>query len=141
LEGDEVSQSPEAVARLFYERLNADDFAGVRSICADEMREELVFNQSVADGADAVIDQARRWKQAFPDTRATVTRAHGDPDAGIVALEVTWDGTHTSTLEKGDGRQLPASNRPMTLRAVSVMEVRDGRIAVNTAYIGEWRFG
>ena len=121
-----MAQSAEDVARESIECFNASDFDRLRSLLADDSYEEEVATQRRLEGADAQVDVARGWKQAFPDGRGTVTGAYADGNA--VAIELTWEGTQSGPMQTPDGQEFPPSNRRATVKAVQVMEIEDGKI-------------
>jgi steroid delta-isomerase-like uncharacterized protein len=61
------------------------------------------------EGADAYLELAKAWKEAFPDGSGTIRRTlAGD---GTVAQEVLWEGTHTGPLQTPTGTIDPSGNR------------------------------
>src|SRR3954451_20695619 len=109
------------VARESIEWFGAGDFDRMRSLLADDSYEEEYSTQRHLEGADAQVEAARGWKEAFPDGRGTVERAFAD--GNTVALEITWEGTQTAPLRAPDGQELPASNRRVNVHACQVMEI------------------
>jgi steroid delta-isomerase-like uncharacterized protein len=127
-----MAQSAEEVARESIECFNAGDFDRLRSLLADDSYEEELATQRRLDGADAQVDVARGWKQAFPDGRGTV---HGAYAAGnTVTIELTWEGTQSGPMQTPDGGELPPSNRRGTVKACQVIEVEDGKIQSTRHY-------
>jgi ketosteroid isomerase-like protein len=57
--------------------------------------------QTIA-GPEQIVELFKGWKQAFPDAVGTITSA--------VALEVTWNGTHTGAQTTAEGT-IPASGK------------------------------
>jgi predicted ester cyclase len=45
-----------------------------------------------------------------------------------VAIEVTWEGTHSGPMATPDGQELPPSNKRITVKSVEVIEIEDGKI-------------
>ena len=105
---------------------NAGDFDRFRSLLADDSYEEEHATQRRLEGADAQVEAARGWKEAFPDGRGTVERAY--VDGNTVTLELTWEGTQSGPMRTPDGQELPPSNRRATVRACQVIEIEDGKI-------------
>jgi hypothetical protein len=66
-----MAQSAEEVTRESIESYNAGDFDRLRSLLADDFYEEELATQRRLEGADARIEAAQAWKQAFPDERGT----------------------------------------------------------------------
>ena len=127
-----MAQSAEDTARESIECFNAGDFDRLRSLLADDSYEEELSTQRRLEGADAQVDVARGWKQAFPDGQGTVTGTY--TDGNTVAIELTWEGTQSGPLQTPDGQEFPPSNRRATVKAVQVMEIEDGKIKSTRHY-------
>jgi steroid delta-isomerase-like uncharacterized protein len=127
-----MAQSPMEVARESIDCFNDGDFDRMRSLLADDSYEEEHATQRRLEGADAQVEAARGWKEAFPDGRGTVESAC--EDGNMICLELTWEGTQSGPMRTPDGRELPASNRHGTVKACQVMEVEDGKIVATRHY-------
>ena len=121
-----MAQTAEDVARQSIECYNAGDFDRLRSLLADDFYEEELATERRIEGADARIAAARHWKEAFPDEQGTITGVYANGDT--VAIELTWEGTHKGQLATPDGRELPPSNKPVSVRSVEVIEVEGGKM-------------
>jgi steroid delta-isomerase-like uncharacterized protein len=127
-----MARSAEEVARESVESYNAGDFDRMRSLLADDFYEEELATERRLEGADARIEAAQVWKEAFPDERGTITAAY--TNGNTVAIELTWEGTQTGPLTTPDGQELPPSGKPFTVKSVEVIEVEDGKIKVLRHY-------
>jgi steroid delta-isomerase-like uncharacterized protein len=127
-----MAQSAVDVARMSVDCFNDGNFDRLRSLLADDSYEEEHATQRRLDGAEAQIEVARAWKEAFPDGHGTVERAYAAGDT--VTLEITWAGTHTGRMLTPDGQELPPSNRHATVSACEVIEIEDGRIKATRHY-------
>jgi steroid delta-isomerase-like uncharacterized protein len=127
-----MAKSAEEVARESIESYGAGDFDRLRSLLADDFYEEELATQRRLEGADARVEAAQTWKQAFPDERGTITGAYTSGDT--VAIEVTWEGTQSGPMATPDGKELPPSNKRITVKSVEVIEVEDGKIKVLRHY-------
>ena len=125
-------QSPEDLARKSIECYNAGDFDRLRSLLADDFYEEELATQRRLEGADARVEAAQHWKQAFPDEHGTITGVYTGGNA--VAIELTWEGTQSGPIATPDGQELPPSNKRITVKSVEVIEVEDGKIKVLRHY-------
>lgn len=121
-----MAQSAEDLARESIECYNAGDFDRLRSLLADDFYEEELATQRRLEGADARVEAARGWKQAFPDERGTITGVC--TSGNTVAIELTWEGTQSGPLATPDGRELPPSNKRVTVKSVQVIEIEDGKM-------------
>ena len=127
-----MAHSAVDVARESIECFTAGDFDRLRSLLADDSYEEELSTQRRLEGADAQIDVARGWKEAFPDGHGTVERTC--VEGNTVALELTWEGTQSGPMRTPDGGELPPSNRRAEVNACQVMEIEDGKIKATRHY-------
>jgi steroid delta-isomerase-like uncharacterized protein len=121
-----MAESATGVARESIECFNDGDFDRLRSLLADDSYEDENATQRRLEGADAQIEAARGWKEAFPDGRGTVHATYTDGNA--VTIELTWEGTQSGPMRTPDGQELPPSNRRGKVNACQVMEIEDGKI-------------
>ena len=82
-------------------------------------------------GAGQVIDAWKGWAAALPDSKATFDAAH--IAGNTVILELTWRGTHSGPLQTPAG-QIPATGKPIEIRACQIVEVKDGKVQVVRHY-------
>ncbi len=127
-----MATSAEDVARESIESYNAGDFDRLRSLLADDFYEEELATQRRLEGADARVEAAQHWKQAFPDEHGTITGAY--PSGNTVAIELTWEGTQRGPVATPDGQELPPSNKGFTVKSVQVIEIEHGKIKVLRHY-------
>ena len=127
-----MAQSAEEVARESIESYNAGDFDRLRSLLAEDFYEEELATQRRLEGADARLEAAQAWKRAFPDEHGTITGAY--TSGNTVAIELTWEGTQSGPMATPDGRELPPSNKRITVKSVEVIEIEDGKIKVLRHY-------
>jgi steroid delta-isomerase-like uncharacterized protein len=74
------------------------------------------------------VENARAWKQAFPDAHGTITTKIVDGNTG--AAEIVWRGTNRGSLMGH-----PPTNKAVTVRAVLVLETQGGKITRSSHYI------
>lgn len=102
---------------------NAHDLEGMLAYFHEDYRsEQPLFPARTFDGIDQVRANWSALLDAIPDFHAEVLRSAADGD--IVFVEVHWTGTKT------DGT-------PLEERGVTVMGIRDGRIAWGRLYVAE----
>ena len=77
-------------------------------------------------GIERFIAAVQRWKTAFPDLKATVTRGYTVGDRVIAELE--WEGTQTGALDGAFGTLAP-TNRRCRISGVVLFAVKNGKIA------------
>src|SRR6185436_3432274 len=74
------------------------------------------------------IENARAWKAAFPDARGTIETKTVEGNRG--AAEVVWRGTNS-----GPFNGMPPTGKPVTMRAVVVIETDGSKITRSRHYL------
>ena len=110
---------------------SSSNWADYRATLADDAVYEEVASLERVVGAAKFVASAQRWKIAFPDFKATITRGYTVGDRAIVELE--WEGTQSGTLE-GTFGTLPATGRRGRLNALVVFTVKQGKIVESRNY-------
>ena len=96
------------IAREHVDAFGAGDWERLQAgLTPDACYDELGTQREV-EGPEQIVELFKGWKQAFPDAVGTVTSAIAGGDT--VALEVTWNGTHTGPLTTAEGT-IPASGK------------------------------
>ena len=113
------------------EAFNAGDWGRyAEALAPDVVADEVATGRSV-QGVDDSVQNARGWKEAFPDVKGTITTAVAA--GNTVTIEVTWEGTHTGPLT-GPAGTIQASNKRQTTRAVLVMNFEGDKIKQSRHY-------
>ena len=90
------------------------------------------YSEEVGTGRRLTIKEAtanaRAWKEAFPDARGSITNKIVSGNKG--AAEILWKGTNRGSLMGN-----PATNRPVEVRAVIVIDTDGAKITRSTHYI------
>jgi len=110
---------------------SSGNWAEYRStLAADAIYEEVPSLERVV-GIEKFVGMAQRWKAAFPDLRATITRGYTVSDRVIVELE--WEGTHSGPFE-GTFGTVAATHRRGRLNALVLLTVKQGKIVESRNY-------
>ena len=109
---------------------NAGDVEGLVSLHTEDAT--LVTPFGTAQGRAAIREALSRDKAAFPDRTLTlgVIVEQGD----TIAAEWTVVGTHTGPLVMPDGTELPPTGKRIELKGMELVQVRDGKAAVDHVY-------
>jgi predicted ester cyclase len=75
------------------------------------------------------------WQSAFPDNHLTIRAIFGAGDQ--VAVEATFEGTHTGTLHAPDGSQIPPTGEHVSAPYVEIFTVRNDKIATDHLYFDQ----
>lgn len=105
------AMTADAIVKIAREQIaafNSGDWERLRAGLASDSRYEELGTARTSDGPEQIVELFKGWKQAFPDAVGTVTSAVAEGDT--VALEVTWNGTHTGRLTTAAGT-IPASGK------------------------------
>ena len=110
---------------------NEKDWAKAEAVHTDDFVYEEVATHRRAEGISDVLEIWKGWGAGFPDSKATFHDAQASGDT--VILEKTWTGTHTGPLVTPDG-VVEATGKSFSMRAISVIVVRDGKVALSRQY-------
>ena len=72
------------------------------------------------------------WQIAFPDNHLTIRALFGSGDQ--VAVEATFEGTHTGPLPGPDGSEIPATGKHVSAPYADFFTVHGDKIAINHLY-------
>ena len=109
----------DALVKLAREQVDAfsrGDWQSLRAGLASDSHYEELGTARTVDGAEEIVELFKGWKQAFPDAVGTVTSAVASADK--VALEVTWNGTHSGPLVTAEGTIAASGKRQQTPAAI-----------------------
>jgi steroid delta-isomerase-like uncharacterized protein len=104
--------------------------AATEALAPDVVYDEVATNRKIS-GANQVITTWKGWAAALPDSRATFDSVQ--VAGNTIVLELTWRGTHRGPLQTSTG-QIPATNKPIEIRACQVVEVKDGKVQLVRHY-------
>lgn len=106
-----------------YEALNAHDSEALAKFYSEDC--EVVAPPGEMRGADAVVQIAQTYWNAFSDLRWTVTSQCASGDT--VVSEQIAEGTNDGTLVTSQG-EIPPTGKRVATRLCEVSRVRDGAI-------------
>jgi len=104
--------------------------AATEALAPNVVYDEVATNRKIS-GANQVITAWKGWATALPDSRATFDSVQ--VAGNTIVLELTWRGTHRGPLQTPTG-QIPATNKPIEIRACQVVEVKDGKVQLVRHY-------
>ncbi len=103
------------VAEDFISTFNSGDWDRFQSLMSSDVMYKESGTQRQTDDVDTYLQLCRAWKQAFPDANGTIDTMMSS--GNMVAMEITWEGTHTGDLPVPNGT-LPPTNRGVKVPAV-----------------------
>jgi steroid delta-isomerase-like uncharacterized protein len=108
--------------------------AGDLDACMELYAEDAVqwMHDGLFEGVYAIQERLARDLTAFPDARYVVESFVEDGEK--FADEWTFTGTNTGPFRLPDGSEVPATGRPVELKGMELVEVRDGKIVVDNLY-------
>lgn len=112
----------ESSFRRALEAFNTGDWETWRDRIASQCRYEEIATDEAFEGADAYLERAQAWRAAFPDMRGTVNALVAT--GTTVVAEITWQGTHTGTLQTAMG-PVASTGRTIQTRAAMIVESDD----------------
>ena len=124
--GVKLRERREQTLHALMEAQNANDVAGALA-CFEYPRYELIGNQRVYDGVEAVRRYWQMTRRYFPDLRFEVIKVHHGEDA--VVCELWMSGTHT-----GSGPDFDATGRHFRCRSAIIFSFDGERLVGARAY-------
>ena len=114
----------------YVELYNAGDLDACMELYAEDAAQRM--HDGVFEGLEAIRDRLARDLDAFADANYVVDSF---VDAGdTFADEWTFTGTHTGPFRLPDGSEVPATEKPVAIKGMELVEVRDGKIVVDNLY-------
>ena len=114
----------------YVERYNAGDLDAVMDLYAEDAVQ--IMPDGTFEGWSTVRERLARELDGFTDLNHTVRSFVEQGDA--FADEWTFVGTHTGPFRLPDGTELPPTGKQVEIRGMELVQVRDGKIVLNTLY-------
>jgi steroid delta-isomerase-like uncharacterized protein len=114
----------------YVELYNAGDLEACMELYAEDAVQWM--HDGLFEGVDAIRERLARDLAAFPDARYVVESFVEDGDR--FADEWTFTGTNTGPLRLPDGTEIPGTGKPVQIKGMELVEVRDGKIVVDNLY-------
>jgi steroid delta-isomerase-like uncharacterized protein len=114
----------------YVERYNAGDLDGVMDLYAEDAVQ--IMPDGTFEGWSSVRERLAQELDGFTDLNHTVRSFVEQGDS--FADEWTFVGTHTGPFRLPDGTQLPPTGKRVEIRGMELVQVRDGKIVLNTLY-------
>jgi steroid delta-isomerase-like uncharacterized protein len=114
----------------YVELYNEGDLDACIELYAEDAVQKM--HDGVFEGVDAIRERLARDLVAFPDARYVVDSFLAEDDK--FADEWTFTGTYTGPFRRPDGTDVPATGKPVEIKGMEFVEVRDGKIVVDNLY-------
>ena len=111
-------------------RYNAGDLDGVMDLYAEDAVQNMP--DGTYEGWNTVRERLAQELDGFTDLNHTVRSFVEQGDS--FADEWTFVGTHTGPFRLPDGTDLPPTGKRVEIRGMELVQVRDGKIVLNTLY-------
>jgi predicted ester cyclase len=115
---------------LYVELYKQGDLDGIIDLYADDAVQWMP--DGVFEGRNSIRERLARELAAFSDIDWGVTSFVEQDDA--FADEWWFTGTHTGPLQLPDGTELPPTGRPVKMRGMELVKVRDEKVVVDNLY-------
>jgi steroid delta-isomerase-like uncharacterized protein len=114
----------------YVERYNAGDLDSCMALYAEDATQRM--HDGIFDGVEDIRARLAQDLEAFADAKYVVDSffAAGNKFAD----EWTFTGTNTGPLRLPDGSVIPPTGRPVEIKGMEYVEVRDGKIVVDNLY-------
>ena len=117
-----MSESKDLARRFYDEVFNAGDLDRVDELLTPDFVDHEEGPPGTPEGIEGVKAFVTMYREAFPDLHATVEDMVEEGDR--IAVRATFTGTHD-----GEFMGIPASGRKISIQAMDVVRVVDGRAA------------
>jgi steroid delta-isomerase-like uncharacterized protein len=114
----------------YVERYNEGDLDACMELYAEDAVQRM--HDGIFEGLDEIRERLARDLYAFPDAKYVVESFIGEGDK--FADEWTFTGTNTGPLRLPDGSEAPPTGKPVEIKGMEFVEVRDGKIVVDNLY-------
>jgi steroid delta-isomerase-like uncharacterized protein len=114
----------------YVELYNAGDLDGVMDLYAEDSVQNMPDGSF--HGRSAIRERLASELNGFTDVNHTV-RSFLEQGDGF-ADEWTFEGTHTRAFLLPDGTELPPTGKRVEIAGMEFVQVRDGKVVVNTLY-------
>jgi steroid delta-isomerase-like uncharacterized protein len=114
----------------YVELYNEGDLDACMELYAEDATQRM--HDGTFEGLDAIHARLARDLDAFPDAKYVVESFVEGGD--LFADEWTFTGTNTGPFQLPDGTELPATGKPVEIKGMELVEVRDGKIVVDNLY-------
>lgn len=119
----------------YFKAVNAVDLDAVRALMDPDV--DFQAPGPVSGGPDMVVSWMGPFLDAFPGIDHHIDRIAESGDD--VMTEITVRGTHRKPMRSPQG-EIPPTGKPIELKALNAMRVRDGRIAALHIYFDQMGF-
>ena len=114
----------------YVELYNAGDLDACMELYAEDAVQRM--HDGTFEGVDAIRERLARDLDAFADAKYVVESFFAEGEE--FADEWTFTGTNTGPLRLPDGTYVPATGKPVEIKGMEYVEVRDGKIVVDNLY-------
>ena len=115
---------------LYVERYNAGDLDGVMDLYADDAVQGMP--DGTFAGRSAIRERLAQELDGFTDVDHTVRSFVEQGDS--FCDEWTFAGTHTRPFLLPDGTELAPTGKRVEIAGMELVQVRDGKVVLNTLY-------
>ncbi len=110
---------------------SAGDMERLGATLADDSVYDELSTQRKVQGRDEQVKIFTEWRQAFPDATGTIQNIFASGDQAVA--EILWEGTQTGDMAGPEGT-IPASGKPVSVRASMVVRAEGGRLKESRHY-------
>ena len=119
------SQDLAQVAREIVTGYSTSNWTALKNLVTPDMIYNEIGTQRRIQGPEAFIQALQEWKKAMTDSKGEVTKAFGT--GNLVALEITWTGTHNGAFT-GPAGTVPASGKRQTTPAAMIVMFQGDKV-------------
>jgi steroid delta-isomerase-like uncharacterized protein len=114
----------------YVERYNAADLDSCMALYAEDASQRM--HDGIFEGVEDIRVRLARDLEAFEDAKYVVDSFFSAGDK--FADEWTFTGTNTGPLRLPDGSVIPPTGKPVEIKGMEYVELRDGKIVIDNLY-------
>jgi len=120
-----MSEDLTQIARQIVTGYSTANWTALKSIFAADPTYHELGTQRRIQGTDSIIQTLQEWKKAMTDSQGTVSNSFAS--GNLVAMEITWTGTHNGPFT-GPAGTLPASGKRQTTPAAMIVKFQGDKV-------------
>jgi steroid delta-isomerase-like uncharacterized protein len=121
-----MSQDLTQIAREFVNGYNSANWPALKSLFTPDGVYNEVGTQRRIQGPDSIVETMQGWKKTMTDSGGKVTNVFVSGD--MVAVQVTWTGTHDGPFP-GPAGTVPPSGKKQTTPAAMIIKFNGNKIS------------
>jgi len=113
------------VAKEIITGYSTSNWTALKNLVTPDLIYDEAGSQRQIKGPESFVRTLQEWKKTMTDSKGEVTKAFGT--GNLVALEITWTGTHNGPFI-GPAGTVPASGKRQTTPAAMIVKFQGDKV-------------